>query len=143
MDVRLARFLVASAALTAAHQVADHWIQTDRQACTKGGRGRRAKLACAGHVATYTATQALALVGAAKWLGVPLSARWAAAGLVVSAGTHYFADRRGPLRRLAEATGHAPFYATNTGGLNGAYLLDQSFHSGWNFVAALIIAGRD
>lgn len=143
MDIRLARFLVATAALNAAGKVADHWVQTDYQARTKGGAGRRARLACAAHVATYTATQALSLVGAAKWLNVPLSARWTAAGLATSAVTHYVADRRTPLRRLAEATGHATFYGMNTGGLNGAYLLDQSFHHGCNLVAALLIAGRD
>ncbi len=143
MDVRLARFLVASAALTAAHQVADHWVQTDHQACTKGGQGWRARLACARHVATYTATQGLAMVGAAKWLGVPLAGRWTAAALATSAATHYFADRREPLRKLAQATGRAPFHGLNTGGLNGAYLLDQSWHYGWIFVAALLAAGRD
>jgi hypothetical protein len=66
-----------------------------------------------------------------------------AAGLALSAVTHYVADRREPLRRMAGATGHAPFYAMNTGGLNGAYLMDQSWHYGWIFVAALVIAGRD
>lgn len=143
MDVRLARFLLASTAMVAAHQVADHWVQTDHQAVTKGGPGWRARLACARHVATYTATQALTLTVAAKWLRVPLSPSWTAAGLGVSALTHYVADRREPLRRMATATGHAPFYATNTGGMNGAYLMDQSFHYGWIFVAALLIAGRD
>lgn len=143
MDIRLARFLLASTAMVAAHQVADHWIQTDAQACGKGGQGRPAQLACARHVATYTATQVLAMVGAAKWLGVPLSARWTAAALATSAGTHYFADRRVPLRKLAEVTGHAPFYGVASGGLNGAYLLDQSWHYGWIFVAALLAAGRD
>lgn len=73
---------------------------------------------------------------------MPLSGRNVAAGLAVSAFTHYFADRREPLRKVAEATGHAPFYRMNTGGLNGAYLMDQSWHYAWIFVAALVIAGR-
>jgi hypothetical protein len=141
MDVRLARFLLASVALSAAHQVADHWVQTDHQARTKGGTGWRARLACAAHVATYTGTQALALTAAAKWLRVPLSGPATALALATSAATHYFADRREPLRKLAEAAGHAPFYRMNTGGLNGAYLMDQSFHYGWIFVAALVAAG--
>jgi hypothetical protein len=142
MDARLARFLVASAALTAAHQVADHWVQTDHQAATKGGQGWRARLACARHVATYTTTQGLALVGAAKWLGVPLAGRWTAAALATSAVTHYVADRREPLRRMAEATNLGRFYRLKADGLNGAYLMDQSWHYGWIFAAALITAGR-
>jgi hypothetical protein len=143
MDLRLARFLVASTALTAAHTVADHWVQTDAQARTKGGTGWRARLACARHVATYTATQALALTVAARRLRVSLSPGSTVAALAVSAVTHYVADRRTPLRRMAEATGSGPFYELNTGGLNGAYLLDQSWHYGWIFVAALVAAGRD
>jgi hypothetical protein len=142
MDARLARFLVASAALTAAHQVADHWVQTDHQAMAKGAPGRAGRLACARHVASYTAVQAVALVGAARWLNVPLTGRWTAAALATSAVSHYVADRREPLRRMAEATGHAPFYRLNTGGLNGAYLMDQSWHYGWIFVAALVAAGN-
>lgn len=143
MDVRLARFIVAAAALTAAHQVADHWIQTDHQARTKGGRGRRAQMACARHVATYATTQALAMVGAARWLSVPLTGRWTGAALVLSAVTHYVADRREPLRKMAKATGRGPFYGLASGGLNGAYLLDQSWHYGWIFAAALLAAGPD
>lgn len=84
----------------------------------------------------------LTLGVAAKWLRVPLSPSGTAAGLAVSALTHYVVDRREPLRRMAEASGHAPFYATNSGGMNGAYLMDQSWHYGWIFVAALLSAGR-
>lgn len=143
MNTSATRFLVASAAMVAAHQVADHWLQTDGQANTKGGKGWRARVACAAHCASYTAAQALALGGAARWLGVPLSGRNVTAGLAVSAVTHYVADRREPLRKMAEATGHTPFYRLASGGLNGAYLMDQSWHYGWIFVAALVIAGRD
>lgn len=58
MNVSATRFLVASAAMVAAHHVADHWVQTDEQAQTKGGVGWRARAACAAHVVSYTATQA-------------------------------------------------------------------------------------
>lgn len=143
MNTSATRFLVASAALIAAHQVADHWMQTEGQATTKGGKGWRARAACAAHVATYTATQALTLAAASRWLSVPLRGRNVAAGLAVSAVTHYVADRREPLRKMAEAVGHAPFYKLASGGLNGAYLMDQSWHYGWIFVAALVSAGRD
>jgi hypothetical protein len=41
---------------------------------------------------------------------------------------------------MAQAIGSGPFYRLNTAGINGAYLLDQSWHIGWLFIAALIIA---
>jgi hypothetical protein len=44
------------AALYAAHLVADHWVQTQRQAVTKGLPGWPGRIGCAAHVATYTAT---------------------------------------------------------------------------------------
>ena len=119
-------------ALFAAHQVADHWIQTHHQATTKGQPGWAGRLACARHVLTYTLTAVLALLA----LRLPLELSWAIAGLLVSAVTHYWADRRSPLKWLAELTGHGPFYATPT----GPYLLDQSWHYGWLFISALIIA---
>jgi hypothetical protein len=138
-----------SAALFAAHQVADHWVQTQHQADTKGHPGWAGRLACAAHVATYTATAALALALlalATDWTPSPL---WVAAGLAVSALTHYLADRRTPLRRLAKWTGAQRFYALgaprpgrddNPSLGTGAYALDQSWHIGWLFIAALLIA---
>jgi hypothetical protein len=127
--------------LFAAHQVADHWVQSQHQADTKGSAGWRGRLACAAHVATYTAT-ALAAVLALVWrTGLDVAPGAVAAGLTVSAVTHYIADRRTPLRRIADATGSGPFYRLNTAGINGAYLLDQSWHIGWLAVAALIIGG--
>jgi hypothetical protein len=49
----------AFAALFVAHQVADHWIQTQHQADTKGCPGWPGRIACAAHVASYTATHRL------------------------------------------------------------------------------------
>jgi hypothetical protein len=129
------------AALYAAHHVADHWIQTQHQADTKGTAGWRGRLACAAHVATYTVTALLAVLVLAWRTGLDLSAASLAAGLAVSAVTHYIADRRTPLRRIADAVGAGTFYRVNAGGMNGAYLLDQSWHLGWLFVAALVIGG--
>lgn len=129
------------AALYVAHQVADHWVQTQHQADTKGQPGWRGRLACAGHVATYSLTALVAVVVLAWRTGLILSPAGLVAGLAVSAVTHYLADRRTPLRRIADWLGSGPFYRVNTGGLNGAYLLDQSWHIGWLFVAALLIGG--
>jgi hypothetical protein len=154
MDPRLARFLVASVALNAAHEVADHWLQTSNQACNKGERGWRGRRACAGHVASYTALQAVAMVGAAKWLGVPLSGHWTAVALGMSATTHYFADRRTPLIKLARRLGRGGYLdhvvvvrepgaePETIGPGTGSFHLDQAWHYGWIFAAALVSAGR-
>ncbi|MEU4239775.1 DUF3307 domain-containing protein [Actinoplanes sp. NPDC026619] len=142
-------FAAVFAALFVAHQVADHWVQTDHQAACKGGPGWEARRACAAHIVTYTATAVVALLAMAAATGLPLSAGRAAAGLAVSAVTHYVADRRTPLKWLAELCGSSRFYtlgACRTGRDDnpslgtGAYALDQSFHYAWLFVAALIIA---
>lgn len=138
------------AALYAAHQVGDHHVQSDRDACTKALPGREGHAACARHVATYTATAALALVAADRVTGMRLHPGRVAAGLAVSAVSHYVIDRRTVLRRLAEATGKGRFYHLGTPRPGrddnpcigtGAYALDQSAHTGFLLVAALIIAG--
>ncbi|WP_033820897.1 hypothetical protein [Kitasatospora sp. MBT63] len=142
---RAARFATAYALLRAAADVADHWIQTDHQAATKGqhdhnegqssAAGRRA---CAAHVATYTATQATALLLGTRALGVRLRPGPVTAALALSAVTHYIADRREPLRRLADATGGRAFVRLADHGMNGAYALDQAWHHAFETAAALI-----
>ncbi|MET9176742.1 hypothetical protein ABZX88_00705 [Kitasatospora aureofaciens] len=144
-SVRAARFAASYALLRAAADVADHWIQTDHQACTKGqhdhndgqssAAGRRA---CAAHVATYTATQAAVLLAGTRLLGIRLRPGPGAAALAVSAITHYIADRREPLRRLADATGKGNFVRLADHGMNGAYALDQAWHHAFETCAALI-----
>lgn len=142
-----ARFAATYAALTAAHEVADHWVQIDAQATTKGTPGGEGARACAAHVATYTATQAAALYGVARATGMRLPWRRAAAGLALSAITHYVADRQGGhwrdeqprgVVRLAAVTGHAGWLTRDPG---AGYLMDQSWHKGWIAAAALLIAG--
>jgi hypothetical protein len=130
-------FAVSLLALIAAHQLADHWVQTQRQANRKGLPGWPGRRACAAHVATYTITAAVALAAAATVLHLPLPLDQVALGLTVSAVTHYAADRRTPLRRLALALGKDPAWLDNRGGL---YALDQSLHVTCLFIAALTIA---
>ncbi|MDJ0466077.1 hypothetical protein [Streptomyces sp. H27-C3] len=89
------RFPSCYAALTAAHEGADHLVQRDSHAVTKGLPGSEGRRACARHVAEYTAVQAAALLFADRGLGLRLNWRYAAAGLALSAGTHYLADRSG------------------------------------------------
>ncbi|WP_035800539.1 hypothetical protein [Kitasatospora mediocidica] len=142
---RAARFAAAYALLRAAADVADHWIQSDHQARVKGqhdhtegqssAAGRRA---CAAHVATYTATQAAALLGGTALLGIRLRPGPVAAALMLSAVTHYVADRRDPLRKLADATGKANFVRLTDHGMNGAYALDQAWHHAFETAAVLI-----
>lgn len=103
--------------------------------------------ACALHVATYTATQAAALLAADRLLGLGLSWRRATAGLAISAATHYLADRQGGhwrdedprgVVKLAASTGHAGWLQRDPG---AGYLMDQSWHKGWIAVAAAVIGG--
>ena len=146
MTSSAARFAAVYAALTASHEVADHWVQIDAHAGAKGQDGRDGAVACAKHVATYTARQALALAATSRALNLRLSPRRAALALAVSAVTHYVADRQGGhwrdekprgVVRLAAATGHKGWLQRDPG---AGYLLDQSWHKGWITAAALLAA---
>lgn len=132
-----ATFAATFVTLYVAHQVADHWIQTQHQADCKGLPGWSGRIACAAHVGTYTAAALFALA-ALRWsLDLNLAPGQVFAGLLISAVTHYIADRRVPLRRAADALGKNPGWLENGGGM---YTLDQSFHYLFLFVAALVIA---
>ncbi|GAA4453049.1 DUF3307 domain-containing protein [Phytohabitans houttuyneae] len=146
----LGTFGAVFAALYAAHQVADHWIQTQWQADTKGKTGWLANLACAAHVATYTLTGVFALFALAAATGWRPDPWHLVIGMSISAVTHYIADRRTPLFRLACALGSGRFWTLgaprpdrddNPSLGTGAYALDQSWHVGWLFFAALFISG--
>jgi hypothetical protein len=153
MNAALSRFLLVSAALTAAHEVGDQWVQTHHQACTKGRPGWAGRRACAAHVATYTATGALAALVASRRLNVPLRPAQLAAGLVLNAASHYVADRREPLRKLARLARRSNYLtsvtvvrqkgeeAEDAGPGTALFHLDQSWHYGWIFIAALVAAG--
>lgn len=150
-----ATFAAAYAALAAGHEVGDIWIQRHADAQAKGKPGSEGRKACATHAATYTATQAAALVLVQSATGMRISARRALLGLGVSAVAHYAADRRTPLKKLADVMqphfGKADFYALgsprpghddNPTLGTGAYQLDQAWHTATSvFAAALIIAG--
>lgn len=144
-----ARFAATYAALTAAHEVADHWVQIDDQAVNKGRPNRNGAIACAEHVITYTATQALALAAVQRATGMRLSWKRAAAGLAISAITHYIADRQGGhwrdeqprgIVRLAARTGHAKWLQRDS---NAGYLMDQAWHKGWILIAAVVIGAGE
>lgn len=127
------------AALFVSHQVADHWIQTGCQSFGKGAKGWPGRIACAKHVAGHMVTSVVCLT-MLNLIGVHLSPGRMAMGLAVVAVTHYWADRREPLKKLAYRLGKKGFYhlgnpAESLG--TGAYALDQSFHFWWLFVAAI------
>jgi len=105
-----AAFAAVAVALLVAHQVADHWVQTSHQAATKGRAGDEGRLACAAHVATYTLVTTAAVITVWLTLALPLSPGGVLAGQVVSAITHYWADRRTTLERLATRLRLAGFY---------------------------------
>lgn len=134
-------FAAVFVALWAAHQVADHWVQTPHQSSDKGLPGWRGRVACAGHVASYTATAVVVLAAVAWRLDLSLSVPRIVAGLAVSAVSHYWADRRSTLRWLVSVVerlgmpGKLDYFDHG-----GAYALDQSWHVGWLFIAALLIA---
>ncbi|MFJ4787623.1 DUF3307 domain-containing protein [Streptomyces sp. NPDC088794] len=141
-----ARFAAVYAVLTAAHEVADHWVQTDDQAVSKGNRNRDGAIACSEHVFTYTVTQAAALAVVQRVTGMRLSWKRAALGLAVSAVTHYVADRQADhwrdedprgIVRLAAAMGKSSWLQRDP---HAAYLMDQSWHKGCIAVAALVAA---
>lgn len=143
-------FAVVWIALYVAHEIADHWLQTDHQATAKSGPGWVARAACARHVATLTTAQAVALALAAWWFGLDLVPGAVVAGLAVNAATHYWADRRATLVRLADVLGRWRIIPGGKGGFarlgdpaaapcgTGAYRLDQSWHLLWLTIAAAI-----
>jgi hypothetical protein len=130
-------FAVTLAALYAAHSVADHWIQTDHQAVTKGGTGWAARLADLRHVLTYTATLAIVLAVVDWRCHLPYDLTRVTAALVFNGITHYIADRRSPVTNLATKLGKAGWLKHDP---EAGYKLDQSWHMGFLLVTALIIA---
>ncbi|WP_371592587.1 hypothetical protein [Streptomyces virginiae] len=144
-----ARFAAVYALLTAAHEAGDYWVQQDADAGAKGHAGHAGRAACLRHVASYTATQALALGAAGRYLGLRLDWRRAAAGLAVSAVTHYVADRcaghwredgdEAPaLVRFAHRSGKTKWLKRDPG---AGPLLDQAWHRAWIAAAAAVTAG--
>jgi hypothetical protein len=121
--------MISFAPLLVAHVVGDLLLQSDRVAGMKATRSWRGRLVCAEHVGIIAAVSVVLLASA----GVGLSAR-VLAGLAINAVSHYVADRRWPLMRLACATGKAGW--VERGGLQW---MDQGWHIAWLWAAALII----
>lgn len=134
---RAGRFGAVLATLWAAHDLADHVLQTDHQAAHKAGPGRAGWRAMAGHVATYHAAQVAALAVTDRALGLGLRPGRVAVAVALSASTHAFLDRRWPVRRVLQHTG-SPAFADLTTPINGPYVADQALHHTCLWVAALV-----
>jgi len=142
-------FAAVFAALYAAHMVGDHWVQSGWQAANKHRRDWTGRWACAGHVASLALTKLAFVIVAASVCDLRLNQWRLVAGIAVDAVSHYWADRRFTLAGLCARLGKAQFYALgaprpgrddNPSLGTGAYALDQSWHIGWLFVTALIVA---
>jgi hypothetical protein len=146
----LATFATVLAVLMVGHNLADHVLgQTHDQAVNKaaptaeavaaGVNPRSGWSACLRHVAAYHTV--MAGLGVAAWATLPLDLTWPGltAGLICSAVSHAFIDRRWPVRWLLEHTGSAGFTGLASGGMNGMYLADQALHHVALFATALII----
>lgn len=170
--LQTARFAAILGTLHAAHNLADHLVQTDAQALGKT-RPSGWLRPMAGHVGGYHATQLAALLTADRILDLGLS-RWrTAVAVAFSAGTHAVLDRRWPVHRILELSGSPGFAApkvavdinvdglgrivdgrwltrgvpgtiTATGPvpLHGPYLADQALHHTCLWITALIASGR-
>lgn len=153
MTSNLGRLGGVFALLYGSHPLADYWVQTNHQAQAKGGDGWAGRRACAAHVATLTATHAIALTAGAAATGEHLPACRVAAGLAFNAITHYIIDRRQPLRRLAGLLAFTGKPAFHDMGMprdghddnlclgTGAMALDQALHVACLAVTAGYIAG--
>jgi len=143
--IRAVTAAVAFVSMFVGHQLGDHWVQTGAQACKKSlandGRRSVAYWHCVKHVVGWTATTVVMFASAAWWLHLPMRPGWLVAGVAVNAVTHYVADLRTPLAWIAERVGKGDVYHHLTVPFNGAYVLDQTWHLFWLFVAALLIAG--
>lgn len=148
-----ATFAAVFAAIYTGHHIGDYVAQTHHQACTKGQPGWEGRIACAGHVASLTVVKAGALAIAALTLGLHLAPAAVSTAFAVDAVSHYWADRRTTLAKLADLLafmGKDEFYAfgaprpgkdDNPSLGTGAAHLDQTWHLMFIFAAALIIGG--
>lgn len=163
VDARV--FAAVLPTLMAAHDLADHVVQTDHQAAGKS----TSWCAMAGHVGSYHSVQLAALATLRGLVGIRPSWSRTLAGVAFSAGTHALLDRRWPVVAVLERTGSPGFakpvvrvdvrgtaapsalrgrdpIVEGTGAgplpLHGPYLADQALHHAALWAAALLIASR-
>jgi len=145
------QFAAIAITLYVAHHVGDYWVQSDTDARHKGDPGVIGRFHCARHVLTHGVTQAALLLVVIHVLDMHPSDLGIQVGLWTSAITHYVADRRTPLLRIAALIpGKSNFvrlgapragHDDNSQLATGAWALDQAWHIFWGvWVASLLIA---
>lgn len=132
-------FLTAWVAMFVGHGIGDRWLQTDHQALNKHKRTWAGRWACASHVLSYTAATTILTTTLWLVLGLHITILGLVVGQLVSAGSHYWTDRRFTLRSLIKhlAPWKRTYYDKVPG---GAEHLDQTFHWFWLLIAALLTA---
>lgn len=149
----LALYGVLLATFGEAHPFCDHVLQDNEAAQNKTLPGARGRLACAHHVATYTAGQTIAAAAVTTALGYRLPVRAWLVGTAINACTHYAIDRRTHFMRALRSTwiakGEYLDHATaqrregvidNTGPGTALYELDQATHRLIGVAAAAVTA---
>lgn len=131
-------FAAVGFALYAAHMVGDHWVQTDSEAMDKGRNDWTGRYFAARHGVGLGAVKGLFLALVWVVFALPLAPLGVALGMAVDTVSHIWADRRHTLAALARRVGKGTWWERDP---NAPYLLDQSWHIGWLFVAAVVIAG--
>lgn len=101
VEVSAGNFAAIAITLYAAHYVGDYWVQRDMDAKRKSDAGRAGRLHCIHHVITYVMTQSAFLFVLAAVTDANASVLGFSSGMLVSGVTHYIADRREPLKRIA------------------------------------------
>ncbi|WP_141576087.1 DUF3307 domain-containing protein [Actinomadura sp. WMMA1423] len=147
----LALYAALLATFSEAHPLCDHILQDNTAAQNKTGPGTRGRLACAHHVATYTAGQTIAAAAVTTALGYRLPVRAWLAGTAINAATHYAIDRRAGFMRLLRSPwickgdylDHAtaqrrPGTVDTTGPGTALYEMDQASHRAIGIAAAAL-----
>ena len=131
----VAEFAATLAVFYGAHAPADHWIQSDHQAVSKGKDGWVARRAALFHVLTYTAVIVVGMLALALRFDIHYDLPRVALALVFNGATHYVADRRAPLEKLATWRGKGSWLKFDP---EAGYKLDQSWHITFLVVSAFI-----
>ena len=135
--------------LFAAHNLADHPLQSSAWAAAKGQCDHEGRLACAKHIAVVVVLQAVAVAVVVALTDTAVSPAAVVLGLAFTAWSHYWFDRRFTAAGLYQALGKTGFAKLGTPRPGhedaphlgtGAYRMDQDWHILWLALSGLIIA---
>lgn len=135
--------------LFAAHNLADHPLQSSAWAAAKGGCNHEGRIACAKHVLVVVVLQAVAVLGVVALTDTTAAPAAVACGLAFTAWSHYWFDRRFTAAGLYQALGKTGFARLGTPRPGhddgphlgtGAYRMDQDWHILWLALSGLMIA---